>query len=638
MSAFVNVVEVVGSGLLGLGVNYAVHSTLLVGVAAGILSIHKILTGMPCLRLEECLWRFALFGALVTVPLQVVIGLGGRVATPLLSDLTRPLQQNGNVHVDVQHERTSDERATAARSIGATTLRELTSASPAEDAHATFVLPPIESLDSLDPMHTDGRAVADRPHDLATVIGGLWLLVALILASRVLIANQRLRLHLARLPAVSHSEATSIAAELAIRADLKEPPAVLLDDRASTPFVAGRRSPCIVLPARALTELSASELRAVLAHETGHLVRRDVTWRAATRFVATISWYQPLTWLLARRLTTLSEHSCDDWAARLEGQGFTLARSLTTVAAWQRPRVPPPTPSLALTRSGLRRRISRLINHTKEIPAMSNSQLVQRGLLPCLTGALLIAMVVPVFSIQSPPETPPAAPAAVPVVSTAAPAPVVAPSPSPIASPIAEPVVLASPEPVPSPRIAPAQAPAAAPRVAPAPSARVVVGPTPTDKELADRLLEAARRLQHEDLTPEQRARLLVELRRHLGSSTRTEAHERQRRESSRDDEARAARARELRERELAAAERLARSAEARELREARQLLEQARRRAASQHARDERRARAAYEEALSSSRAAASTGDRDAQIRDLEAQLIELEQRLERLRRQGDV
>jgi hypothetical protein len=76
------------------------------------------------------------------------------------------------------------------------------------------------------------------------------------------------------------------------------------------PITVGWWKPVIVLPS-AWTEWPDAELNAVLAHERGHVRRRDplVQWLAALN--RSIFWFHPLAWWLERRLSALAEEDCD---------------------------------------------------------------------------------------------------------------------------------------------------------------------------------------------------------------------------------------------------------------------------------------------------------------------------------------
>jgi len=69
--------------------------------------------------------------------------------------------------------------------------------------------------------------------------------------------------------------------------------------------------PCVVLPSDAVN-WTPSRLQAVLAHELGHIKRRDPLSQLLVQFVCAIYWFNPLVWLAARQIESDRERACDD--------------------------------------------------------------------------------------------------------------------------------------------------------------------------------------------------------------------------------------------------------------------------------------------------------------------------------------
>jgi beta-lactamase regulating signal transducer with metallopeptidase domain len=127
------------------------------------------------------------------------------------------------------------------------------------------------------------------------------------------------------------------------------------------PRAIGAREICV--PIRALRELTPAEQRALLAHETAHLLRRDGAWLFAAAVVQTVAWWQPLTRLAVARLRQSMELCCDDWAAARLPDRMALAECLVKVGEWG-VAVPSGLPLAAFTSHGstLRERVERLVN------------------------------------------------------------------------------------------------------------------------------------------------------------------------------------------------------------------------------------------------------------------------------------
>jgi len=98
-----------------------------------------------------------------------------------------------------------------------------------------------------------------------------------------------------------------------------------------TPVTVGVR-PRILLP---VTWRSWPEdtLRAVLAHEQAHVVRRDTAVAFAAHALRSVFWFHPAAWWIERRLAAEAEHVCDEAAVRAAGTARGYATTLLEFAA-----------------------------------------------------------------------------------------------------------------------------------------------------------------------------------------------------------------------------------------------------------------------------------------------------------------
>jgi bla regulator protein blaR1 len=78
-----------------------------------------------------------------------------------------------------------------------------------------------------------------------------------------------------------------------------------------TPLAWGVFYPTIMLPPEAL-RWPADRLRAALLHELAHVKRWDCAMQLVMRIVCAIHWFNPLAWIMARRLRAEHERACDD--------------------------------------------------------------------------------------------------------------------------------------------------------------------------------------------------------------------------------------------------------------------------------------------------------------------------------------
>ena len=93
----------------------------------------------------------------------------------------------------------------------------------------------------------------------------------------------------------------------------------------------GMRRPTILLPASA-TEWSESCQRAVLLHELAHVERGDWAMRMFAVAMRCAFWFNPLMWIVDRRVQHESERACDDEVMRAGVSGTDYAGHLLAVA------------------------------------------------------------------------------------------------------------------------------------------------------------------------------------------------------------------------------------------------------------------------------------------------------------------
>jgi hypothetical protein len=236
-----------------------------------------------------------------------------------------------------------------------------------------------------------------------------WLSGGLLALARLSMNWLRLEQALHQSEPLQNVSITTDAAALALQAKLATPQLATLDDLAS-PFAArGRR---IVLPRWACELLDREQLRAMLAHETAHLARRDPLWKLATAVWCSLLWFLPPAALARRRLDETAELACDAWAARHLGDGRSLAECLAECAerrldgfeSWL-------APAMAHRESPLLERIDHLIGGT---PMNTTLSYLRAGSAAVLALALA-AVVLPGFGTsvvlaESAPPNPPSPP------------------------------------------------------------------------------------------------------------------------------------------------------------------------------------------------------------------------------------
>lgn len=79
----------------------------------------------------------------------------------------------------------------------------------------------------------------------------------------------------------------------------------------AVPFASGFRHPVIVLP-EDVAVWSNEKVRLVLCHEYTHIRRHDLIWQGLVGVVLALHWFNPLAYLLNRRVMIEAEKACDD--------------------------------------------------------------------------------------------------------------------------------------------------------------------------------------------------------------------------------------------------------------------------------------------------------------------------------------
>lgn len=109
---------------------------------------------------------------------------------------------------------------------------------------------------------------------------------------------------------------------------VKNPVAIYESTLATVPMVVGYLKPVILLPASAITCLSAMELESILRHEIAHIRRHDTIINFVQTFVETVLFYHPCVWWISHQVRIERENCCDDLAADNQKEAISLARAL----------------------------------------------------------------------------------------------------------------------------------------------------------------------------------------------------------------------------------------------------------------------------------------------------------------------
>ena len=165
------------------------------------------------------------------------------------------------------------------------------------------------------------------------IIWGVLVLLRLARFSRAVHRVHRLRSDASILP----------PAEVGMASQIIDPKyrIVLLESTAiDDPVTVGVFHPAIVLPSRVLPDLGDQELSAILAHEFGHIRRRDFPVHILCELISLpVAWHPGIRYLMSK-ISETRELACDDYAAVRLGKRRLYARTLLRLASlcWHAPR------------------------------------------------------------------------------------------------------------------------------------------------------------------------------------------------------------------------------------------------------------------------------------------------------------
>ncbi|MGH7139205.1 MAG: M56 family metallopeptidase, partial [Pirellulales bacterium] len=221
----------------------------------------------------------------------------------------------------------------------------------------------------------------------ASAIAISWLLGTAVLLVRLTFAWRRVRrLIVAAMPAETVVQETCRLAAALV--------GVAAPKALTGPYLA---SPCLVRWPRAailLPEVTpALPLRDVLTHELAHLRRGDAGWNLLARLIEALFFYQPLVWLLSRRLEASAEEVCDDFVVQFGGDRSQYARGLLEIAELATAPVGAPAVAMVSLRSILARRVTRILDSSRSLSTRAGNLLLALVIAGGLAGATIVGFV-----------------------------------------------------------------------------------------------------------------------------------------------------------------------------------------------------------------------------------------------------
>ena len=151
------------------------------------------------------------------------------------------------------------------------------------------------------------------------------------------------------------------------------PPVVLRSPFTTSAALVGLVWPAILLPEE--ENAAASTRREILVHELAHLARRDPWWKLLGRVGTALLFFQPLLWLLGRRMAVAAEEVCDDYVLDFGCDRRGYARQLVEVAQRYQPAQAVGVGMISL-RSWVGRRVVRILDSSRQLSLRAGRRLV----------------------------------------------------------------------------------------------------------------------------------------------------------------------------------------------------------------------------------------------------------------------
>ncbi len=262
-------------------------------------------------------------------------------------------------------------------------------------------------MNSVTNFMTSPTIVADVEVVLATSSGGdrlgvvvcllmvAWLAGSCFMLWRLLTAHLRMKRLISSACEVGLATTTQsrvVAEQLGVR-----PPSVRQSPFVASPCLVGLSRPVVLLPED--DAVGGKSARGILIHELAHLVRRDHVWNLLGRLSVAILFFQPLLWLLVRRIVCTAEEVCDDYVVDFGLDRQDYARHLVDVAERYQPHTSIAAVGVISLKSLLGRRVTRILDGSRTLSIRAGA----RAMVATIVMGSLAAMLVGLAAVGSKP-------------------------------------------------------------------------------------------------------------------------------------------------------------------------------------------------------------------------------------------
>jgi bla regulator protein blaR1 len=134
--------------------------------------------------------------------------------------------------------------------------------------------------------------------------------------------------------------------------------------RILTPVLIGHLKPIILLPIGLCSNLTVTEIEAIIAHELAHIKRNDYLVNLIQSLIEVVYFFNPAVFLLSKIVRDERENCCDEFASQICGSKLPIAKALVQIEAFRQEN----NLAMAFGRSGssLKNRVKRMLGLAPE--------------------------------------------------------------------------------------------------------------------------------------------------------------------------------------------------------------------------------------------------------------------------------
>ena len=140
----------------------------------------------------------------------------------------------------------------------------------------------------------------------------VWLAIVSLVLMRYLLLRFKLLSMINRAQPIVEYPLVALANRWRLNFWIKRPVHVIAEDKYLSPFTFFFKSPIIFIPRKILATRNEELIESIIAHEMAHVKRQDSLWLLFQNVIQIIYFFNPLVWLVVRRLSGLRENICDD--------------------------------------------------------------------------------------------------------------------------------------------------------------------------------------------------------------------------------------------------------------------------------------------------------------------------------------